>query len=68
MAMKQINPVVMARDACAAMTEPQRIAFAIELTCAAHEPSSAFHLVRLSRAAEAAATDLARADFEKECG
>lgn len=63
MAMKLINPVEMARDACAAMTEPQRLAFALELVRDAGEETSVFHLMRVSTTAEATFKDIRRAAF-----
>lgn len=60
MALTDIKPVEMARDAALAMTEPQRIAFAIELVNGIKDEHNAFHLQRLGQAAIATGNELRR--------
>lgn len=62
------NAVTMARDACAALSEPQRIAFAIELVNGVTDINCTFHLIRLSRLAEEISAGLSRQQFERANG
>jgi hypothetical protein len=60
----RILPAQMADDACAAMTEPQRMAFSIQLVSKATERSSALPLRRLEQLSRDIRIDLERADQE----
>ena len=55
--------LAMARDACSALSEPQRIAFAIELVRDIEDPSTDFHLMRLGRFALAQSDAMRKARF-----
>jgi hypothetical protein len=52
-----------ARDACAALSPAQRIAFAIELVNQIDDPTTDFHLMRLGRFALAQSDAMRRARF-----
>lgn len=65
---KTLDPIAltMARDACKALSEPQRIAFAIELVNEITDASCNFHLMRLSRLAHKLSCDLGQKTFLDE--
>lgn len=59
--------VARARDACAGLSEMQRLALAMELVRDVSDAGCAFHLMRLERLAGLSAQQLVRARFEREC-
>lgn len=59
--------VVMARTACATLTDAQRMAFAIELARDVTDKHCVLSLRRLALMASATADQLSRAQFEREC-
>ncbi|MFN3662346.1 hypothetical protein [Yoonia sp.] len=63
---RRIDLVDMAREACAGMTELQRLSFAIELANGASQRGSAPYLRRLERLAHEARVLVEGADFAHE--
>lgn len=68
--MSDLTPatLALARAACGALSEPQRIAFAIELVRDITDYSCVFHLTRLERLAAHMSHELVREKFLSECG
>ncbi|WP_226779560.1 hypothetical protein [Oceaniglobus trochenteri] len=64
----RIPPAEMAREACSAMSDSQKVAFAIELSNCITDPRQAAGLLRLGRLATHAGELMMRAQFEAECG
>ena len=60
--------VVMARAACSALTDAQRLAFAIELARDVTDDHCILSLRRLAAKATETAQQLAKSRFERECG
>jgi len=63
----RILPAEMARDACASMSDSQRIAFAIELANKVTDPRQAAGLLRLGREAKNMGELMMRDRFLSEC-
>jgi hypothetical protein len=61
------DAVFKARDALTAMSEPQRIAMAIEIINGVRAPQNAYHVLRLGSLAEKVGGELMKASFEQEC-
>ncbi len=57
---KRVEPIAMARGACAGMTEQQRLAFATELLNSATSPRSQLQLKRAETVAREARIAIAR--------